>query len=532
MTFSQLNKTFMSIAKRAEQVDKDELIRTFVDVGALYTLLSQPGHQVVFGRRGTGKTHALSYLAGKVSEKGDLVIFVDLRNVGSTGGIWSDDATNKHERATRLLVDCLSSVHSELRDLLLASADLDPSREMLDAMDGLSNSITSVKVVGESEITARSSASSTIDSSGRVGLRAGSSGADANFGASEDHRDSKTVESVVSRRGLETHRILLGDVSAQFRKLCRTIAPHRIWVILDEWSSTPRDLQPYLAELLKRTLMSVPGVVVKIAAIEHRSVFRKHVVDTEHIGLELGADVSAEINLDDFVVMERNKESAVEFFSQLIFNHVDKSLGDRTRVCDPRSLIGAGFTQQAAFEEFVKASEGVARDAINILSLCAQAAADRPINVAHVRIAARRWYEQDKSAAISSRNEALDLLHWLISEVIKARKARAFLFAANKKSKILEYLYDNRLLHVLRRNVSSPSAPGERYVAYKLDYGCYADLIATNKAPTNTFCSREDKFIEYIERGESLPEDDNRSINRAILDIDIFYQNQSQLNLL
>ena len=138
MTFSQLNKTFMSIAKRAEQVDKDELIRTFVDVGALYTLLSQPGHQVVFGRRGTGKTHALSYLAGKVSEKGDLVIFVDLRNVGSTGGIWSDDATNKHERATRLLVDCLSSVHSELRDLLLASADLDPSREMLDAMDGLS----------------------------------------------------------------------------------------------------------------------------------------------------------------------------------------------------------------------------------------------------------------------------------------------------------------------------------------------------------------------------------------------------------
>lgn len=42
------------------------------------------------GRRGTGKTHALSYLEAQIRERGDVAVYVDMRTIGSTGGIYGD----------------------------------------------------------------------------------------------------------------------------------------------------------------------------------------------------------------------------------------------------------------------------------------------------------------------------------------------------------------------------------------------------------------------------------------------------------
>jgi hypothetical protein len=42
-------------------------------------------------------------------------------------------------------------------------------------------------------------------------------------------------------------------------------------------------------------------------------------------------------------------------------------------------------------------------------------------------------------------------------------------------------LFDARLLHVIKRSISGQEEPGARYDAYKLDYGCYVDLLARQK---------------------------------------------------
>ena len=95
-----LNKLFIKFAKRAEKIDKEALVETFVDVGPLLALLSTIDNQILYGRRGTGKTHALVYLAETVKNKGDIPVYVDLRSIGSTGGIYSDQNIPFHERAT------------------------------------------------------------------------------------------------------------------------------------------------------------------------------------------------------------------------------------------------------------------------------------------------------------------------------------------------------------------------------------------------------------------------------------------------
>jgi hypothetical protein len=139
--------------------------------------------------------------------------------------------------------------------------------------------------------------------------------------------------------------------------------------------------------------------------------------------------------------------------------------------------------------------------------------------VQDVRAAARDWYTRDKSTVLKSEHPALgDLLHWIIEQVIAQRRARAFLLRSYQRHALIETLFDSRLLHVLKKNISSHDTPGIRYDVYKLDYGCYVDLIATSKAPSGLLPAGEEGVPEFVD----VPPDDYRSIRRAILDITAF----------
>jgi len=108
---NELNSIFLRLSKRAETYDKEHLVKTFVNIGPLFTILSNRDHEILYGRRGTGKTHALAYLADSIKKKGEAVINIDLRTIGSNGGIFSDSTIPITERATRLLIDTIAFIH-------------------------------------------------------------------------------------------------------------------------------------------------------------------------------------------------------------------------------------------------------------------------------------------------------------------------------------------------------------------------------------------------------------------------------------
>ncbi len=103
----QINSAFLGVQRRAESVDRSTLVQTFVDIGALFAVLSSHDHQIIYGRRGTGKTHALLYVAEK-ARQGAIPIYVDLRNIGSSGGLYADASIPIPQRAT--LYDVVGSV--------------------------------------------------------------------------------------------------------------------------------------------------------------------------------------------------------------------------------------------------------------------------------------------------------------------------------------------------------------------------------------------------------------------------------------
>src|SRR5512144_2158271 len=82
-----LNAVVMRVPKRAQTTDPDRLRRTFVAIDPVGAVLRSPGHQVLFGRRGTGKTHALRYLAETVRRAGRGAASRGGRALGSAGGV-------------------------------------------------------------------------------------------------------------------------------------------------------------------------------------------------------------------------------------------------------------------------------------------------------------------------------------------------------------------------------------------------------------------------------------------------------------
>ncbi|EOD69711.1 hypothetical protein H480_04682, partial [Amycolatopsis vancoresmycina DSM 44592] len=145
-----LNQALMRIPRRAESADRSTLAATYVAAGSFSAMINSADHQLLFGRRGTGKTHALLHLQELAEGTGDLAIHLDLRTIGSSGGLYASTALSPAQRGTQLLVDTLEAVHDRL--FAVAVDGNFPNQDALvRGLDALVSAATEVEVVGETE---------------------------------------------------------------------------------------------------------------------------------------------------------------------------------------------------------------------------------------------------------------------------------------------------------------------------------------------------------------------------------------------
>jgi hypothetical protein len=149
---SQINRAFNLVPKRAESRQTEQLRDTFVDSGVA-AALEAIDHQVLYGRRGTGKTHALRYLETVVRGENNVPVYADLRTLGSPEGLFVGEVVPPTERAARLLVDLLGLLHDSLLEAALEDENLMVDESFVKKLDALLEAITTVRVVGEVEVS-------------------------------------------------------------------------------------------------------------------------------------------------------------------------------------------------------------------------------------------------------------------------------------------------------------------------------------------------------------------------------------------
>jgi hypothetical protein len=527
---SAINRGFNRVPKRAEGRVSAQLRDTFVDSGVA-TALESIDNQILYGRRGTGKTHAFSYLAATRAEEGDIGIYIDLRTVGSAEGLFDAERIPPLERTARLLIDLLTAIHDAILDAALDDSDLIEDTAFVGSLDNLLASLSHIRFEGDVESTKETETSSTKKGSAGVKVSPTTASAQAGFEASGSARGKETR----SESGKERVSLNFGDIARSLRDIASGLRARRVWLLLDEWSSVPLDVQPYLGAFIVRCIAPLQEFTVKIAAIEKQTRFRATLDDGQSIGIELGADFAANVDLDEFMVFEQDSERSRDFFRGLLFKHLTAGAEERDRIAGldtERDLISKGFTGRPAFDELVRSSEGVPRDAINIAAKAAVHAGEKAISTPHVRKAARQWFQSDKEAALKGVPGGIELLNWVYDEVIRGKRARGFLVSQRfSNDLLLNALFDARVLHLVRRGYSAQDAPGERYDVYLIDFGAYVDLINTQSAPEElalldveaSAASGQDS--EADDSGSvDVPVQDLRALRRAILDLDAFYE--------
>ncbi|MGJ1215348.1 ORC-CDC6 family AAA ATPase [Sphingobacterium multivorum] len=515
LTDIKISKAISGISQRAERIlDDNKVIKTYVEVGIL-PQISNPNNQIIYGRRGTGKTHLFRYLENEIKTE-SITVYVDCRTLGSASD-YNDQNLPMNKRCISLFKDVIDELYDKALHFIMYDAPKD-AEKALESLDNILEA-TRYKI---NNVTGKEIVERTIEkSNNETGLSLSINPTvlvDITLGDKETKGND--VERTTKYSVISGEKILFPDLNASLKALCNYTGA-QIFFLFDEWSSLPFDLQPLFAEFLKRSFLPIPQVTIKIAALEYRSNFTIQQDKNNHIGFELGSDISTNLDLDDYYVFDRNPAAITTNFGEMLFKHVANELEDEYLIKtygikNGKDFIRTILTDSNNFKELVRASEGVIRDMINIFTLAffdAQRQGREKIDKKSIVESSRQWFERDKAQNLD--DHLSEILRKIVDEVIGNKRARSFLIPRElEKHDNIQKLFDARVIHFIKRGYADKDNPGVRYNVFGLDYGTYVDLITTNKKP-------EIDFLNVNDRNENdefiVPFDDKRSIRRIIL---------------
>ncbi len=498
---------------RAERNRSLNAIETYAEPD-LIDKFTNTSNQVVFGRRGTGKTHLLfairERLIDNFNSNKNIGIYCDLSKIIP---IIEETEENLVEYCLLILKNLVEEIIKQITDNL----QYIHSDEYFFSSDNTYAKIKSQLNNLLTEFNFQINDGSEIKKIGTYGFSSETiSSLKTSQGLSTTSSDLQIARDKQSKENSEDKNIKyisVSDLHNLLKGFSDIIPGLQITLLLDEFSEVSFESQPYLAALLKRVIISAE-VTVKIAAIPHRTNLQLR--STNIIGLEEGADIFG-FHLDNRYIYEINKFPTKSFFNKLLINHLN-TINPELFPVSEHNILGI-FLAPQAMNEILIATAGIPRDFLNIFIssydnfTINHTPAQKRISVRNVRAACRTWYNTDKKDQVEKNFVAHKLLSLILSDIVVLKKSSHFLVPQKyTEIKAFQDLLDLRVLHLRKENYSHQDIKGTVYNVYSVDYGSYNSMeITKNSFDTN---SVEDIELNTI--------DDLRKVRRISLEDDFF----------
>ena len=170
LTDKNISKAISSISQRAERIlDDNKVVKTYVEVGIL-PQISNANNQIIYGRRGTGKTHLFRYLENDIKTNNKaIVIYLDCRTLGSAAD-YSNPNIALNKRCISLFKDIVDELYDKALHFIAYEAPKD-AEKAIEVLDNISQA-TRVKnnEITSQEITERSLEKSSNEAGASISL--------------------------------------------------------------------------------------------------------------------------------------------------------------------------------------------------------------------------------------------------------------------------------------------------------------------------------------------------------------------------
>jgi hypothetical protein len=507
-----------NIGRALQQHDKlplrSELHRRYsalyVDADQLQ-LLETPDWQIVYGRRGTGKTLLFSMYVERTRpltmDRREVSLLIPTQDcMVSPVGREVTDKTRALgyfqtflERLVSDLVMRLEELLGEPRFLEVVSGQrrriTDRALELQVALLDLATSglpVSAYSDLARSERRSRQSArgsGSDIKAQAKVGrdpLMNLSADLQRRRHESEESASDETVQSGAVPRFALVRKVLI--------ELLQLLHIERLTILIDEWSmldpTGATGIQPEFANLLKRTFHGTRHISIKMATNRYQTRLSNRGAAGSYRGLQAEADIFTAANLDR-AVLERT--DLVGFYESLMFKRL-VLFDDALNYFDPEgtgrpdgTFVQSMFHNRRAFEELVKGSEGIPRDFLVLFNQIArvQKHSVKPrwtVQTVQDVIRQRSVAGQDD---IEYRSVTSQVIDPCIRNVAAATQSRIFFVRREHAAQLddaLDELLEKRLIHDYPRE-DLPAFAREGSRAYLVDYGLWLDWERTRGIP-------------------------------------------------
>ncbi|WP_202842427.1 hypothetical protein [Luteimonas saliphila] len=421
----------------------------YVDLGGNLQRFSSAQHQVLFGRRGSGKSCLqVHFLRQAANNRDPLAIYIGVDEIKRLGfpDVLIRILLEVFQRLPGakgkffgLLKTPQSKIIKDLSVLLDNPEDADVSQKDSRGSEG---GLDLAPAVGAP----------------RIGLKAS--------------RGRETTTTFKSKKldHLERH---LQNYKSAIRTSIKGTWP-TVFILLDDFYLIKKDLQPHVIDYLHRLLRGTDAYL-KVGTIRHRTQLRVH--EGQTIGVELGQDVE-EISLDKTF---EDFEGTNSYLHSML-----SEMGNAGHV----NMDVAGLFNSDAPRALTLASGGVPRDFLNIfvdaIDLSVRAGKRDRLTPTFIYKSAAQHSYKSKLANIQEEAgydaEKLGRVYAdLVAFCLKDKKKTAFLISIEDarqhpdQHELLQQLMDFKLLHVISQNTSAASGRQGRYVAYTLDFSIFME---------------------------------------------------------
>lgn len=420
----------------------------YIDFSNNLERLKAKQHQIIFGRRGSGKSCLLVHFKNTISNKDSLEIYIEADEIKRLG---------YPDILTRLLLSIMEKILNSRnwwQKIIYSKSKLNKSiknlRKLLDQAESR-------------QVKQEESQTTNYSTKAEKGFFSGSFGKSNSLGKLSEFQESK----------LDTLERYLSDYKNALKEEIKKRNLQTVYILLDDFYLIKKERQPDVVDYLHR-LVRGTEMYLKIGTVKHRTILVRN--EEQTIGVVLNQDIEP-INLDRTL---ENLTAPTQFLSNLL-----NSLGEKVGLSNPANDL---FNPQA-LEKLVIASGGVPRDFLTILVDAIENAISQNRNYitpTNVWKSASSFSYQNKlkdlrvdvgADAQSIEKVFRDILKFCIID----KKRTSFLVSQEEAQieinihELILQLMDGKLLHIIEPDTSAASNRPGRYEAYTLDFSLFME---------------------------------------------------------